>query len=235
MPARNVIKPYVAQGYYHIYNRGENKANIFLDEQDYAVFLSYLKTYLLPKDTKALQKKIVDPTSSWRDRAQAQRMLRLNNFHNKIDLIAYVLMPNHFHFLLQQKEERDMELFMQSLMTRYTAYGNRRYKRVGPFFQGTYKAVMIESEEQLLYVTRYIHRNPFNPFSLKRLNPLGSQPSSYMDYLGNTNREWVKPSVILSRFSKQGFTSYQSFVESNDDQLENVMYSRIRFEMIDSE
>lgn len=233
MPARNVIKSYVAQGYYHVYNRGENKANIFLDEQDYAVFLSYLKSYLIPKDTEALQKQSVDPTSSWRDRAQAQRLLRLNNFHNKIDLIAYVLMPNHFHFLLQQREERDMELFVQSLMTRYTAYGNRRYKRVGPFFQGTYKAVMIESEEQLLYVTRYIHRNPF---SLKRLNPLGSQPSSYADYLGTINHEWVKPSVVLSRYkSKQGFTSYKSFVESNDEGLENVMYSRIRYETIDGE
>lgn len=231
MPAKNVIKPYVAKGYYHVYNRGENKADIFLDEQDYGVFLSYLKTYLLPKDSKALQQKIVNPETSWKERAAAQRLLRLNNFHNKIDLIAYVLMPNHFHLLIQQKGERDMELFVQSLMTRYTAYGNRRYKRVGPFFQGTYKAVMIESEDQLLYVSRYIHRNPL---SLKRLNPLGSQPSSYSDYVGTTKLEWVRPSVVLSRYkSKQGFTSYQSFVESNNEGLERVMYNRIRFEMID--
>lgn len=231
MPAKNVIKPYVAQGYYHVYNRGENRANIFLDEQDYGVFLSYLKTYLLPKDVEGLQKKIVDPTTSWRERALAQRLLRLNNFHNKIDLIAYVLMPNHFHFLLQQKEERDMEVFVQSLMTRYTAYGNRRYKRLGPLFQGTYKAVMIESEEQLLWVTRYIHRNPL---SLKRLNLLGSQPSSYTDYLRTTKHEWVKPSIVLSRYkSKQGFTSYRSFVESKDESVERGMYARLRFEMID--
>lgn len=231
MPAKNVIKPYVAQGYYHVYNRGENRADIFLDEQDYGVFLSYLKTYLLPKDVEGLQKRIVDPTTSWRDRAQAQRFLRLNNFHETIDLIAYVLMPNHFHILLRQKGERDMESFVQSLMTRYTAYGNRRYKRVGPFFQGTYKAVMIESEEQLLWVSRYIHRNPL---SLKRLNPLGSQPSSYSDFLGTTKHEWVNPSVVLTRFkNQQGFTSYQSFVESKDESVERGMYTLLRFEMID--
>lgn len=231
MPAKNVIKPYVAQGYYHVYNRGENRADIFLDEKDYGVFLSYLKTYLLPKDVEGLQKRIVDPTTSWKDRAAAQRLLRLNNFHKKIDLVAFVLMPNHFHLLLRQKGERDMESFVQSLMTRYTAYGNRRYKRVGPFFQGTYKAVMIESEEQLLWVSRYIHRNPL---SLKRLNPLGSQPSSYSDYLGMTKHEWVNPSVVLTRFkNQQGFTSYQSFVESKDESVERGMYTWLRFEMID--
>lgn len=231
MPAKNVIKPYVAQGYYHVYNRGENRADIFLDDQDYGVFLSYVKTYLLPKSTKELQQIIVNPETSWKDRAAAHRLLRLNNFHNKIDLIAFVLMPNHFHLLLRQKGERDMESFVQSLMTRYTAYGNRRYKRVGPFFQGTYKAVMIESEEQLLWVSRYIHRNPL---SLKGLNPLGSQPSSYSDFLGMTKHEWVNPSVVLARFkNQQGFTSYQSFVESKDERVERGMYTRIRFEMID--
>ncbi|MEK7129384.1 MAG: transposase [Patescibacteria group bacterium] len=230
MPARNVIKPYVAQGYYHVYNRGVNKADIFLDEQDYGVFLSYLKTYLLPKDVVGLQKKATDLTVSWKERANAQRQLRLNNFHDRIDLVVYCLMPNHFHLLLRQQGEREMESFVQSLMTRYTAYGNRRYKRFGPLFQGTYKAVIMESDEQLLYVSRYIHRNPL---SFKRLNLLGSQPTSYADYLGFAKQEWVKPLAVLAHFGTQGFTSYQSFVESNDDGLEEVMLSRIRHAMID--
>lgn len=230
MPAKNVIKPYVAGSYYHVYNRGVNKADIFQSEQDYGVFLSYLKTYLLPKDIPALKRQAMDMAASWRDRAQAQRLLRLNNFHDSIDLVAYVLMPNHFHFLLRQRGEREMELFIQSLLTRYTAYGNRRYKRFGPLFQGTYKAVIMESDEQLLYVSRYIHRNPFN---LKRLNPLGTQPSSYVYYLGLAKNDWVKSSAVLAHFGTQGFTSYQSFVESNDDGLEEVMLSRIRNAMID--
>ena len=56
MPARHVIKPYVSDAYYHVYNRGVNKTDIFIDEQDYAVFLSYLRTYVTPKDEKELRK-----------------------------------------------------------------------------------------------------------------------------------------------------------------------------------
>ncbi len=230
MPAKHVIKDYVADAYYHVYNRGVNKADIFIDEQDYSVFLSYLKTYLIPKDEKGLRTIILSPTASPKDRREAVRLLRMNNYFGNIDLLAYVLMPNHFHLLLKQKEERDLEGLLQSLTTRYTAYVNRRHKRVGSLLQGTYKAVLVAADEQLLYLTRYIHRNPL---SLKRLNLLRTQPSSYQNYLGIAQQEWMKPHEILAHFGKQGFTSYQSFVESNDDGLEEQSLSSISRMMID--
>src|SRR3990167_5152571 len=108
MPARNIIKPYVEQGYYHVYNRGVNKANIFFDEQNYKTFLSYLKTYLLPKDERELSAVIANPHTAYRERNQALRLLRMNNFFGKIELLAYCLMPNHFHFLIKQKDKNDM-------------------------------------------------------------------------------------------------------------------------------
>lgn len=218
MPAKHVIKRYVRDGYYHVYNRGVNKGDIFIDEQDYGVFLSYLKTYLLPKDEEELRRIILEPTISHRDRAKAGQLLRMNNYFGKMELLAYALMPNHFHLLVKQQGERDIESLLQSLTTRYTAYINRRHKRVGSLLQGTYKAVLITNDEQLLYMTRYIHRNPFG---VKRLNLLRTQPSSYQNYLGIVKQEWVKPSVVLAHFGKQGFTTYQSFVESSDDGLED--------------
>ena len=230
MPAKHVIKDYVADAYYHVYNRGVNKADIFIDEQDYGVFLSYLKTYLIPKDEKGLRTTILSPTASPKDRHEAARLLRMNNYFGNVDLMAYVLMPNHFHLLLKQKGERDLEGLLQSLTTRYTAYVNRRHKRVGSLLQGTYKAVLVTADEQLLYLTRYIHRNPL---SLKRLNLLRTQPSSYQNYLGIAQQEWVKPKEILAHFGKQDFTSYQSFVESNDDGLEEQSLSSISRMMID--
>ncbi len=154
----------------------------------------------------------------------------MNNYFGNVDLTAYVLMPNHFHLLLKQKGERDLEGLLQSLTTRYTAYVNRRHKRVGSLLQGTYKAVLVSADEQLLYLTRYIHRNPL---SLKRLNLLRTQPSSYQNYLGIIQQGWVKPKEILAHFGKQGFTSYQSFVESNDDGLEEQSLSFISRMMID--
>ena len=164
MPAKNTLKMYIDDGYYHLYNRGVNKMPIFNDEQDYRVFLRYLKTYLIPKDYDALNLILTDTKTSQQIRAETLKELNLKNFHGKITLIGYCLMPNHFHLLVHTKSGHDMEYFMRSLMTRYTQYMNRKYTRVGPLFQGRYKAVLVETTEQLLYLTRYIHRNPLEAY-----------------------------------------------------------------------
>jgi len=226
MPAKNAIKVYAPESYYHIYNRGVNKRVIFKDKQDYSVFLSYLKTYLLPKDTDQLNSKVKNPDTSYTDKSQAEALLLLNNFSDKIELLAYCLMPNHFHLLIKQQGESDMEYLMRSLMSRYSKYFNKRHHRVGPLFQGRYKAVLVESDAQLLHLTRYIHRNPFPLQSLQRTvlsredSPLFIQPTSYPNYLGQINQQWLKPDFILENFSKTGFNSYQAFVESQDNDLE---------------
>lgn len=223
MPAKNAIKVYAPESYYHIYNRGVNKRVIFKDQQDYSVFLSYLKTYLLPKDTDQLNLKIKNRDTPFADKYQANKLLVLNNFSDKIDLLAYCLMPNHFHLLIKQQGQSDMEHLMRSLISRYTTYFNKRYHRLGPLFQGRYKAVLIESDAQLLHLTRYIHRNPFvlqRTVLSKKDSPLFNQPSSYPNYLGKINQQWVKPDFILQNFSGTGFNSYQAFVESEDNDLE---------------
>lgn len=219
MPSKNSVKTYVGENYYHLYNRGVNKRKIFKDQQDASVFLSYLKTYLLQKDEKSLMTTLSNPQSTPFEKDQALKLLQLNNFYGRINLICYCLMQNHFHLLVYQKNDMDIDAFMQSAGTRYTIYFNRRHKRVGPLFQGRYKAVIIKSDEQLLYLTRYIHRNPFARSDLGR-SDLFQQPSSYKVYLGETKQEWVKPNVILSNFSKSGFNSYRSFVEDEDPDLE---------------
>ena len=80
MPAKNVIKSYVSDGIYHVYNRGVNKAEIFIDDQDYRVFLSYIATALIPKDEQKLRAMILDETCPYKERRDAARELRLKNF-----------------------------------------------------------------------------------------------------------------------------------------------------------
>ena len=238
MPARNVIKLYVPGGVYHVYNRGVNKSDIFLDEQDYRVFLSYLATALTAKNEKKLQAILFDETRSYKERREAARELRLKNFTGRVDLLAYCLMPNHFHFLLKQKGEGDMSAFVQAIMTRFTMYENGRHKRVGRVFQGPYKAVLVTDEFQFLHVSRYIHQNPL---SLKRPRlfmldqQLRLQPSSYPNYLGEIQQPWVKPQDILSYFSKQkmGFLSYRAFVEMQDADFETRSIGFIKEATID--
>ena len=212
MPAKNRIKTYVEDSFYHIYNRGVEKRQIFMDEQDIGVFLSYLKTYLLPRDDKVLKSITADPRKSYKEKSIASRALLLNNFSSELEMTAYTTMPNHFHFLVYQTSPDAIDRFMNSLGTRYTMYFNKRYKRVGPLFQGIYKGALVESDERLVYLSRYIHRNILSlPKELQR-----KFPSSYPVYLNQIKQEWVKPERILAHFSKAEYDSYREFVEIED-------------------
>lgn len=203
MPAKNSIKAYLENGYYHIYNRGVEKRIIFLDQQDYGVFLSYLKEYLLPKNEKELYEKLSDPNISSKEKYKTIKLLHLNNFSDEITLLAYCLMPNHFHLFVKQKSANAIDKFMNSLATRYTMYFNSKYKRVGSLYQAVYKGVLISTEAQFLHLSRYIHKQA-----------LKNQPCSYPEYLGLRQTSWIKPDEILSFFSKTNPSlSYQNFVE----------------------
>ena len=211
MPSKNTIKQYVEGGYYHIYNRGVEKRIIFLDKQDHVVFLRFLKEYLLPPDHQ-----------------QIKKLQRINprrhavNCHNDIDLLAYCLMPNHFHLFIKQKTQEGLKTFMKALSTNYVMYFNHKYERVGPLFQGIYKAALIRKERHLLHITRYIHLNPEEILTNNQL--LQNYPySSYKYYLRVNKPDWLKPNEILALFrsSKSLFPedilSYEAFVELYKD------------------
>ncbi|MEK7633375.1 MAG: transposase [Patescibacteria group bacterium] len=222
MPAKNSIKTYIKNGFYHIYNRGVEKRNIFLDEQDYRVFLSYLKIYLSPKEDSVNNVNSNENLDYEDKNIQISKLYTLNNFFNKIGLISYVLMPNHFHLELQQTNKKDIEIFMRSLITKYTMYFNRKYKRVGPLFQGRYKAVLILGSEYLLHLSCYIHVNPLE--QLTKGQQLQSYPwSSYPAYVNNLKIKWLKKDFILSSFINNQNNlpgSYKKFVEEYIKKLE---------------
>ena len=198
MPSKNALKKYIEKSYYHIYNRGVNKERIFLDAQDYKTFLSYLKLYLSIADLRGESSQVkISPSK------------QLKNYVGEIKLVAYCLLPNHFHLLVWQKEFDRINFFMRSLATKYARYFNRKYKRIGPVFQGVYKAVLVESEEQLLYLTKYIHRNPIEILPARTLLA-GYKYSSYGNYLGLFNQTWVKSLDFINK-------SYKSFVEESDE------------------
>lgn len=223
MPAKNTIKQFVKGGCYHIYNRGVEKRKIFMDDQDYRVCLSYLKTYLMPKNIQNLQTIIADPEIQWGEKDKAIKLLRMNNFSQSLSLIAYCLMPNHFHFLVRQTDATVIDNFMNSLFTRYSMYFNKKYRRVGKLFQGVYKAVLVNTDEQLLHLSRYIHQNPI---PILQGDALQKYPySSYQSYLKLFNSEWITTDVILSSFLPSKFNSYQTFVE--DKNFDEVMPQKI--------
>ena len=210
MPSRNVVKTYVKDGYYHIYNRGVEKRKIFKSSQDYKVFLKYLKEYLTPPPKTEDLKTIFTLQGATFKGVPRQP----KNYAKKIELVAFCLMPNHFHLLIKQTSENDMKDFMRSLATRYSMYFNKKYERVGKLFQGHYKAVLITDDTYLLHLSRYIHLN-VSEYSTNLVKAY----SSYADYLGIRKTKWLNPELVLTFFNKavlpelEKINSYKNFVE----------------------
>ena len=209
MPAKNTVKQYVENGYYHVYNRGIDGREIYQDDQDYKVFLSYLAYYLSPPPEKSEHKKLVSVAGKI-----FEGVARLpNNYVDEVELVAYALMPNHFHLLVFQKTRDGLPRLIQSLGTRFTMYFNKRHSRKGSLFESRYKACLVEKEEYLLHLSRYIHLNP------KALaDDLENAYSSYGDFVGQRSTEWLKPDHVSDYFNEKfSGTSYRDFVEGDVD------------------
>jgi len=206
MPSRNTVKQYVANHYYHIYNRGVEKRQIFMDERDYKVFLSYFKVALsdeLPEEDK-------EEALSEIEEARLRRL----NLSDKVDLLAYCLMPNHFHLLIFQKNDPSaITQLMRSCMNGYVRYFNKRHKRVGSLFQGRYKASLIDNESYLWHISRYIHLNPRDwetyPYS------------SFLYYTGKKKADWVEQEKVLS-LHRGGFGEYRKFLEDYEEYRQSL-------------
>lgn len=209
MPARNIVKTYLKDAYYHVYNRGVEKRDIFLDQQDCEVFQHYLKLYLSPKDE--IEKLSLQDKEHFR----LQRFLSLN-LSEELDLLAFAPMPNHFHLEIKQHTKDGIIKLMQRLSTSYVMYFNKKYNRIGTLFQSRYKARLIDSDFYLLHLSRYIHLNAKEIYN--KIN--FTSYSSYPYYLGDKEASWIKPNEILSyftharNFSLNDYSSYQSFVET---------------------
>ena len=137
-----------------------------------------------------------------------------------VEIIAYCLMPNHYHLMVFLKGEGLVEL-MQPFLLSYTKAINERYNRVGSLFQGRFKAIRVDKEEYLLQLSRYTHLNPVVAGLVKQ--PEDWEFSSYRDFIGARNGTLVKPDVVLSYF--QSRDKYRKFVGSSVDQkaIEHLM------------
>ena len=122
---------------------------------------------------------------------------------------------------------------MRSLATKYVRYFNTTYDRVGPLFQGVYKAVRVWDEDHLIYLTKYIHNNPAGILPARRVLA-GYKYSSYGNYLRLFKQRWVKPEVILRMYSNSkklyAEKSYQNFVEEFKDN--NISLDKIKIEYL---
>lgn len=190
MPGRHIVKQFGADNYYHVYNRGVAKQDIFRDQDDYAVFLNLFKRHLSD-----------EPFTDQYGRSA----VKLNN---DIELLSFCLLPNHFHLLVYNISDMGLPDLMRRTMTAYSMYFNKRYKRVGSLFQDTYKASLIIDEAYLLHISRYIHLNPQDINEDFEKYPY----SSYQYFLGKMSATWLHPQKIMDMHENNP-QKYREFVK----------------------
>jgi len=190
MPQRK--QPLTSGNYYHIFNRGVEKRKTFTSERDYRRFLETLEHVLIDK----------------RKFARKTKMPANINENPKVEVIAFCLMPNHFHLLLRQIGDSGISELLQRLTNSYTKYFNLKYKRTGPLFEGRFKAVLIQNNDQLMHISRYIHLNPVVSGIVN--DPRNFEWSSYRVFVGEKQSNFIKQDVIINNFDRR--YTYEQFV-----------------------
>lgn len=196
MPAKNLRRVAEGGSYIHVYNRGIENKIIFADDDDYNTFLNYLEEYLsAPKNP---QQHKTDFTIKGRHYKGVPHLPK--NYHNKVELLAFSLNPDHFHILLHQKEGKSLQAFIRSLCTRYSMYFNKKYKRAGTLFNGPYKSAHLKDINEVRPLINYLHKE--------------SVFSSTSYYSQENTKPWVKTNVILldgtdTEKDKQNNTDYE--------------------------
>ena len=227
---------------YHIYNRGVDKRDVFMTSDDYRYFIHLL--YILNDSKKANNTKrnlSSNPNKNETDHTHGRgstSTMKTSGRNCLVDILAYCLMPNHYHLLIKQNQEEGIAKFMQKIGTGYTMYFNKKYSRSGSLFQGRYKSVHIINDSQLLYIPHYIHLNPIPLIRSEQLVNKNTyleeyRWSSYPDYINKKNfPSLIKPAFILDQFG--GHEAYaldiQKFI-TTDDYLDKLDASLL----IDSE
>lgn len=212
MPYRKHI---LAEGeYYHIFNRSIGRAPIFENKRDSNQFLRSLEFYL--------QVNIPIKYSLFKKREEREIKPPF-----LASVYVFVLMPNHFHLLVQQTYENGISIFLRRLTDSFSHYFNKKNQRSGPLFEGRFKSVHIETEAQLLHLSRYIHLNPTTSHLVE--DPQDYYSSSYRDYVEKNRFNWLDTSVILNHFKTEG--SYKKFVFDNIDYQRSLQ--KIKHQMLE--
>jgi putative transposase len=200
---RNV--PLVEGEVYHIFSKSIAGFKIFRDEREYKRMLEAIRYYLVEKP--------IEKFSVFLRIKDKERFLK-NHIEGKeklIKVIAYCIMPTHIHLILKQVRKKGISIFMANILNSYTRGFNVKTGRKGPLWEGKFKNVLVETDEQLIHLTRYLHLNPITAYLVKR--PEDWKFSSYREFLGEVDDK--EKICNYSEILDINPVSYKKFVNSH--------------------
>lgn len=228
---------FVAGEVYHIYTRGVEKRKIFMDDKDRLRFVHDLYEFndLSPANNIWRYFQKLNSKDARHRGGKTRKVL--------VEILCFCLMPNHYHLLVRQKVKEGITEFMRKLNTGYTNYFNKKYQRVGPLFQGKFKASRVIKEAHALYLPHYIHLNPLDTVMpgwrdkriknhKKALAFLDSYRwSSYLDYTGKPNFS----SVIFRKFIEEMYGSGTRYRADMKEWLREMDFAELSPILFDDE
>lgn len=207
---------------YHILNRSIAGYNIFNDDIDYGRMMDAVRIYQHSHPSMSISRLNKFPAIV---RSQMYNDIISNREDKIIQIIAYILMPTHIHFILKQLADNGISSFMANISNSYARYFNISHKRNGHLWQDKFKNIRVSTDEQLLHLTRYIHLNPASANLVKK-----SQDwiySSYHEYLGKVKDENkicdYKELIELLPKSYQNFVNDRVSYQRQLSQIKSVL------------
>ncbi len=195
--------------YYHVFNKSLDKRKIF--SPNIAKHFLNLLTYYRSSNADirySVFKRMPEELKKYKE-----KLLTYHKYY-KVEIIAFCLMPNHFHLLLKQIIDGGIIRFMSDIINSTTRYFNILSQRLGPLFIPQFKSRMIITDEQFIHISRYIHLNPYSSGIVNTLNQLINYPySSFSEYL--SGRDKIISSEYILKYFNNNIENYKKFVLDN--------------------
>ena len=197
---------FIVGQFYHIMTKSIAGYQIFRFDSDYERMLEIMQYYAYENTPVRFSY-----YHKFKDNKRSKNIPDFSNSDKLINIAAYCFMPTHIHLLLIPLKENSISIYIRNMLNSYTRYFNTRNNRKGPLWQGRFKSVPIENDEQLIHLTRYIHLNPTSSGIVDK--PEDWEYSSYGEYIGKSGRHLCN----FKDYININPESYKEFVESRKD------------------
>ncbi len=218
-------------GIYHVLSRGVDKRQIFMGDKDRYRFIHDLFEF---ND----REKVIDNSYYFNIRDVGHHEISNKERRPRkllVDILAFCLMPNHYHLLLSPRIKNGVSLFMKKLNGGYVKFFNQRHERTGTLFERKYKSVLVENQAHFIHLPYYIHSNPLDmvapEWRERKINDLDKAMnfleeykwSSHLDYLGKKNF----PSVTQRDFLLEIFGGERGYKKALNSWLKDLSVNKL--------